>query len=184
MLHHEGRAAGADLHSARGRRDDAGEDTEQDFRDFMDKHGDFFPEQPENIDELLDAPEQITIDQNELARGQTFMGIGVYAVSDDGNLLAYSTDSTGFRQYLLRVRGDSMIKAGIMPDDVVVVRKQDTAADGEIVVALVGEEATVKRYFKEKDHIRLQPENDAHEPIKTRDAQILGRVVGLCRRVT
>jgi repressor LexA len=87
-------------------------------------------------------------------------------------------------EYVLRISGDSMRDAGILDGDHVVVRKQDTARDGEIVVALVGEEATVKRYFKESDHIRLQPENDAHEPIRTRDAQILGRVVGVCRRVT
>ncbi len=87
-------------------------------------------------------------------------------------------------QYVLRVAGDSMRDAGILDGDHVVVRKQETARNGEIVVALVGEEATVKRYFKEKDHIRLQPENDAHEPIRTRDAEILGLVVGVCRRVT
>ena len=87
-------------------------------------------------------------------------------------------------EYVLRVTGDSMRDAGILDGDHVVVRKQDTARNGEIVVALVGEEATVKRYFKESDHIRLQPENDAHEPIRTRDAEVLGRVVGVCRRVT
>jgi repressor LexA len=86
-------------------------------------------------------------------------------------------------EYLLRVRGDSMIKAGILPDDVVVVHQQDTADDGQIVVALVGEEATVKRYFKEADHVRLQPENDALEPIRSREVQVLGRVVGVMRRV-
>jgi repressor LexA len=87
-------------------------------------------------------------------------------------------------EYVLRVSGDSMRDAGILDGDHVVVRKQETARNGEIVVALVGEEATVKRYFKESDHVRLQPENEAHEPIRTRDAQILGRVVGVCRRVT
>ena len=87
-------------------------------------------------------------------------------------------------EYVLRVSGDSMRDAGILDGDHVVVRKQATARNGEIVVALVGEEATVKRYFKESDHIRLQPENDAHEPIRTRDAEVLGRVVGVCRRVT
>jgi len=86
-------------------------------------------------------------------------------------------------EYLLRIRGDSMIDAGILPDDYVVVRPQDTAADGEIVVALVGEEATVKRFFREDDHVRLQPENDTHEPIRTREARVLGRVVGVLRRV-
>jgi repressor LexA len=86
-------------------------------------------------------------------------------------------------EYVLRVRGDSMKNAGILPDDYVVVRPQDTAADGEIIVALVGEEATVKRYFKESDHIRLQPENDALEPIRSREVRVLGRVVGVFRQV-
>ena len=86
--------------------------------------------------------------------------------------------------YVLRVSGESMKDAGILDGDHVVVSPQDTATDGEIVVALVGEEATVKRFFKESDHIRLQPENDAMEPIRTREAQVLGRVVGVCRRVT
>jgi repressor LexA len=87
-------------------------------------------------------------------------------------------------EYVLRIAGDSMKDAGILDGDHVVVRPQDTARNGEIVVALVGEEATVKRFFKEKDHIRRQPENDALEPIRTREAQVLGRVVGVCRRVT
>jgi repressor LexA len=87
-------------------------------------------------------------------------------------------------EYLLRVRGDSMKNAGILPDDVVVVRRQDTAEDGEIVVALVGEEATVKRFFREADHVRLQPENEALEPIRSREVRVLGRVVGVMRRVS
>jgi len=86
-------------------------------------------------------------------------------------------------EYLLRIRGDSMHNAGILEGDFVVVRPQDTAGDGEIVVALVGEEATVKRFFREDDHVRLQPENDAYEPIRSRDAKVLGRVVGVLRRV-
>jgi repressor LexA len=85
--------------------------------------------------------------------------------------------------FVLTVRGDSMVDAGILDGDYVVVRKQDTAADGEIVVALVGEEATVKRFFKESDHIRLQPENSTMEPIRTRDVSIIGRVVGVFRKV-
>jgi repressor LexA len=87
-------------------------------------------------------------------------------------------------QFILRVKGDSMIDAGILEGDHVVVRKQETATDGEIIVALVGEEATVKRFFREDDHIRLQPENPTMEPIRVRDVQILGRVVGLFRSVT
>ena len=65
-------------------------------------------------------------------------------------------------EYVLRIRGESMKNAGILEGDYVVVRRQDTAADGEIVVALVGEDATVKRFFREDDHVRLQPENDDH----------------------
>ena len=86
-------------------------------------------------------------------------------------------------EYILRVRGDSMKDAGILEGDYVVVRPQDTATDGEIVVALVGEEATVKRFFREDDHVRLQPENAAMEPIRTREVQLLGRVVGVMRKV-
>jgi repressor LexA len=87
-------------------------------------------------------------------------------------------------EFILRVRGESMIDAGILPGDYVVVRPQDTAGDGEIVVALVGEDATVKRFFRETDHIRLQPENATMEPIRSRDVTVLGRVVGLFRSVT
>jgi repressor LexA len=85
--------------------------------------------------------------------------------------------------YILRVRGESMKNAGILQDDYVVVRPAEDAPDGEIVVALIGEEATVKRLFREDDHIRLQPENDAMEPILTTDATILGRVVGVLRKI-
>jgi len=86
-------------------------------------------------------------------------------------------------EYILQVAGDSMKNAGILEGDYVVVHSQETARDGEIVVALVGEEATVKRFFKESDHVRLQPENEALEPIRTRDVRVLGRVVGVFRRV-
>jgi repressor LexA len=87
--------------------------------------------------------------------------------------------------YILRVRGESMIDAGILEGDFVVVRPAQDASNGEIVVALVGdEEATVKRFFKEKDKVRLQPENKSMKPIRTRDATVLGRVVGVFRRVS
>ena len=86
-------------------------------------------------------------------------------------------------EFVLRVDGDSMKDAGILDGDHVVVQPRSTARNGEIVVALVGEDATVKRFFKESDHIRLQPENDAMEPIRTREAELIGRVVGVCRRV-
>jgi repressor LexA len=86
-------------------------------------------------------------------------------------------------EYVLRVRGDSMRDVGILEGDFVVVRPQETASDGEIVVALVGEEATVKRFFREADHVRLQPENSEMEPIRSKEVRVLGRVVGLFRNV-
>lgn len=85
-------------------------------------------------------------------------------------------------EFLLRIKGESMVDAGILDGDLVVVRKQDTARDGEIVVARVGDdEATVKTFYRESDHIRLQPENPTLKPILTRDVQIEGKVVGLLR---
>lgn len=92
-------------------------------------------------------------------------------------------DACGGRsgEYLLRVRGESMKNAGILDGDLVVVRPQETAHDGEIVVALVEEEATVKRFYREDDHVRLQPENEEMQPILVRDVSVLGRVVGLMR---
>jgi repressor LexA len=89
-------------------------------------------------------------------------------------------------EFLLRVRGDSMIEAGILPDDYVVVRRQQTAQDGDIVVALVGadeaaEEATVKRFFRERGRIRLQPENASLEPLYPEHVHVLGKVVGVFR---
>jgi repressor LexA len=86
-------------------------------------------------------------------------------------------------EYILRVRGESMKNAGILGGDFVVVRPQETATDGEIIVALVGEEATVKRFYRESDHVRLQPENETMEPIRSKEVRILGRVVGVFRSV-
>lgn len=90
----------------------------------------------------------------------------------------------GDGQYLLRIRGESMKEAGILEGDYVVVRSQNAARDGDIVVALLGEEATVKRFFREPDHIRLQPENETMEPIRSRDVRVLGKVVGLMRSIS
>lgn len=85
--------------------------------------------------------------------------------------------------FMLLVRGDSMINAGIQDRDYVIVRQQHTANNGEIVVAMTEEhEATVKRFYKERDHIRLQPENPAMEPIRLPHVTILGKVIGLFRQ--
>jgi repressor LexA len=85
--------------------------------------------------------------------------------------------------YALRIRGDSMRDAGILDGDLVVVHPTEDPDNGEIVVALFDDEATVKRYFRESDSIRLQPENPDYEPIVTREVEILGRVIGVFRKV-
>lgn len=85
--------------------------------------------------------------------------------------------------FVLRVKGESMIDAGIFDGDYVVVRQQSTASNGEIVVAQIEDEATVKRFFREPDRIRLQPENSSMEPIYARDVTILGKVVAVFRRM-
>ena len=97
----------------------------------------------------------------------------------------YLTFDTGGRPeeyFALRVRGESMINAGILPDDLVVVRQQRTANNGEIVVALLGEEATVKRFSRRGGQIWLLPENEAYSPIDGREAEIMGRVTAVIRR--
>lgn len=83
--------------------------------------------------------------------------------------------------FILSVRGDSMVEAGIHDGDHVIVRKQNTAHNGDYVVALLEDEATVKTFYREQDHIRLQPENSALSPIIARDVTVLGKVIGLYR---
>ncbi len=83
--------------------------------------------------------------------------------------------------FMLRVKGDSMIGAGIFNKDLVIVNKQSFAANGDIVIALIEDSATCKRFFVEDGHVRLQPENDAFEPIILNDVSILGKVIGLFR---
>lgn len=84
--------------------------------------------------------------------------------------------------FMLSVVGDSMTEAGIYDGDYVIVKQQPTAENGDIVAALLDDEATVKRFFKERDYIRLQPENPKYSPILTRNVTILGKVIGLYRR--
>ncbi|ACB85086.1 transcriptional repressor LexA [Natranaerobius thermophilus] len=89
--------------------------------------------------------------------------------------------SYGKELFMLQIKGDSMIEAGIYDSDLVIVNKQNTANNGEIIVALLEDEATVKRFYKENEYIRLQPENKAYSPIYSRDVSIIGKVVGLFR---
>ena len=85
--------------------------------------------------------------------------------------------------FMLKIQGGSMVGAGIFSDDYVLVKQQNQAMNGDIVVALLEDEATVKRFFKEKDYIRLQPENEMMSPIMVRNVTILGKVIGLYRKI-
>lgn len=87
----------------------------------------------------------------------------------------------GTTQFVLRVKGDSMKNAGILDGDLVLVRQQSQAENGEIVVALLEDEATVKRFFRERDTIRLQPENPQYQPIESPDVVVLGKVMAVFR---
>jgi repressor LexA len=142
------------------------------------------PSKPRAIEMLVDTAKKAVGPSGLPVVGRVAAGAPVLAEENIEEYVEVPELAGGDKaEYVLRVSGDSMVDAGILDGDHVVVHQQKTARNGEIVVALVGEEATVKRYFKESDHIRLQPENVAHEPIRTRDAEILGRVVGVCRRV-
>ena len=96
--------------------------------------------------------------------------------------LTFDAGGDSNQYFALRVRGESMLNAGILPDDLVVVRQQQTANNGEIVVALLGDEATVKRYSRRNGQVWLLPENEAYSPIDGHDAQILGKVAAVIRR--
>lgn len=85
--------------------------------------------------------------------------------------------------FVLKVQGESMINAGINNGDYIIVSKENTARNGQIVVAMIDGNATVKTFYKEKNYVRLQPENDTMEPIIVKDVQIVGKVVGLFRKI-
>jgi len=142
------------------------------------------PTKPRAIEVLVDKAKAVVSPGGLPVVGQVAAGQPVLAEENIEDYVAVPTIAGGDEgEFVLRVKGDSMRDAGIFEGDFVVVRRQETASNGEIVVALVGEEATVKRFFKEADHVRLQPENETMEPIRTREAQLLGRVVGVCRKV-
>jgi repressor LexA len=147
------------------------------------------PSKPRAIELLVDKAKRVTLpggDGGLPVVGQVAAGQPVLAEENIEEYVDIPPLAGGDEgEYVLMVTGDSMIKAGIHDGDHVVVRTQATARDGEIVVALVGDaEATVKRFFKEADHVRLQPENDALEPIVSTEVSVLGKVVGVLRRVT
>lgn len=114
--------------------------------------------------------------------GTVTAGQPILAVEEIEGYIPYRSRHLHSRDlFALRVRGESMINAGILDGDIVVVRRTPTAENGDIVVALVEDEATVKRFYKEKGHLRLQPENDEMEPIIVDSVSILGRVISLIR---
>ena len=114
--------------------------------------------------------------------GTVTAGQPILAVEEIEGYIPYRSRHLHSRDlFALRVRGESMINAGILDGDIVVVRRTPTAENGDIVVALVEDEATVKRFYKEKGHFRLQPENDEMEPIIVDSVSILGRVISLIR---
>lgn len=115
--------------------------------------------------------------------GKIAAGMPLPAVEYQQDILTLPADLAGNGElFALRVHGNSMIDAGIFDGDIVVVRKQSTAENGDIVAALIEDEATVKRFFREDGHIRLQPENRVMQPIITDEATILGKVVSLMRK--
>lgn len=118
--------------------------------------------------------------------GNVAAGSPILAEENITDTMTLPTDIVGDApSFMLSVRGDSMIEAGINDGDYVVVKEQPVANNGDIVVALIDDGATVKRFYREKDHIRLQPENSSMDPIITRDCSIAGKVVavfGACRR--
>lgn len=116
--------------------------------------------------------------------GRVTAGEPILAVENIEDFFPMPKDFANYDDvFMLRVRGDSMINAGILDGDYVVVRQQAHANDGDIIVALLEDEATVKRFFKERDHIRLQPENDLLAPIRVTDVEVLGKVVGVFRKI-
>lgn len=137
--------------------------------------------------ELVDYKKSSNTYLNEIPLlGDVAAGIPMLANSNVNDVYEVSNnlfDNTNQDIFMLTINGDSMINVGIFDKDIVVVRKQNTAENREIVVALIDDSATVKRFFKEKDTIRLQPENDLMKPIYAKNVTILGKVIGLIRHI-
>ena len=116
--------------------------------------------------------------------GKITAGAPILAIENITDTFPIPLDFVGNSEcFMLTVRGESMIEAGIFDGDYILVKKQNTAENGTIVVALIDDEATVKTFYKEKDHIRLQPENSTMDPIIVPNCQILGKVGGVFRKI-
>ncbi len=141
------------------------------------------PSKPRAIEILVDRAKRVMRPSVPLV-GQVAAGTPILAeenIEDQLEIPAVIGADGG--DYALRVRGDSMRDAGILEGDFVVVHPADDADNGQIVVAMIEDEATVKRFFRDGDKVRLQPENPAYQPILTRDAEVLGKVIGVFRKV-
>jgi repressor LexA len=142
------------------------------------------PTKPRAIEVLVDKAKRVISRPGLPLVGQVAAGEPILAEENIEEYLEVPDVIGGESgDYILRVRGDSMIGAGILADDFVVVRPATVADDGEIVVAMIGDEATVKSFYRESDSVRLEPANEAYEPIRTNDVHLLGRVVGVFRKV-
>lgn len=144
------------------------------------------PSKPRAL-EVLDYRDGSAIDYGSVRAvplvGTVAAGQPILAAENIEQTLTLPAEIADDSTFLLKVRGESMIDAGILDGDFVVVKQQQTANDGDIVVALLDDEATVKTFFRESDRIRLQPANSALEPIYSRDVAVLGRVIALFRRL-
>jgi len=142
------------------------------------------PTKPRAI-EILDP--QYTFPKRELINvpivGQITAGVPILAVENIEDTFPIPIDYVHNDDvFMLRVRGESMIEAGIFDKDLILVRQQPDAKNGDIVAALIEDYATVKTFYREKDYIRLQPENETMSPIIVKDVRILGKVIGLFRK--
>ena len=128
------------------------------------------------------APESQAPEDQVPIVGNVAAGSPILAQECIEDYLTFDTGRLGDTHFALRVRGESMLNAGILPGDLVVVRQQQTCNQGEIVVAMIDDEATVKRFSRKGGHVWLLPENDAYSPIDGTYAQILGKVVAVVRQ--
>lgn len=141
------------------------------------------PTKPRTI-EIVD--EQFNLSRREMANipilGQVAAGMPIFAEENIEDYFSIPVDMLpNIETFMLNVKGDSMINCGIFEGDKILVAKQNHARNGDIVVALIEDSATVKTFYKENGHFRLQPENDNMEPIIVNELEILGKVIGLFR---
>lgn len=145
------------------------------------------PTKPRAI-EILDQDEDYLLARKKTIDvpiiGKVTAGAPILAIENVEDTYPVPLDLVdGYDVFMLKIQGESMVDAGILDGDLVLVKKQEQAYNGDIIVALLDDEATVKRFYKEKDIVRLQPENSSMKPIYSKDVCILGKVIGLYREI-